>query len=125
MTRYPRQKNRARSRFHEILTVSALGATLALGVVATDQYVVAKRHAAAARVAAAAVSDEEIYTGSILYMPDSSNICHQWMFDNHNGQFSDNGYVNCERAFYQGSPDSPKQWSAARVRVISSGFRGE
>jgi hypothetical protein len=125
MTRYPRQKNRARSSFREILTVSALGATLALGVVAAEQYVVAKRHAAAARVAAAAVSDEEIYTGSILYMPDSSNICHQWMFDNHNGQFSDNGYVNCERAFYQGSPDSPKQWSAARVRVISSGFRGE
>jgi len=125
MTRYPRQKNRARSSFHEILTVSALGAMLALGVVAADQYVVAKRHAAAARVAAAAVSDEEIYTGSILYMPDSSNICHQWMFDNHNGQFSDNGYVNCERAFYQGSPDSPKQWSAARVRLISSGFRGE
>ncbi len=125
MTRYPRMKKLTRSNLHEILTLSALGATLALGVVATDQYVVANRHAAAARAAAVAASDEEIYTGSILYMPDSSNICHQWMFDNHNGQFSDNGYVNCERAFYQDSPDSPKQWSAARVRVISSGFRGE
>jgi hypothetical protein len=123
MTRFPRPaKSRARNSVHEILAVTAIGATLALGVVATDQYV-AKRHAVAARVAAA--GDDEIYTGSILYMPDSSNLCHQWLFDNHNGQFSDNGYVNCERAFYQGSPDSPKQWSAARVRVISSGFRGE
>jgi hypothetical protein len=126
MTRFPRSaKSRARNSVHEILAVTAIGATLALGVVATDQYVVAKRHAAAARAAAAAAGADEIYTGSILYMPDTSNICHQWLFDNHNGQFNDNGYVNCERAFYQGSPDSPKQWSAARVRVISSGFRGE
>jgi hypothetical protein len=57
--------------------------------------------------------------------PDTSNVCHQWLFDNHNGQFSDNGYVDCQRAFYQGSTDSPKQWSAVRVRVISTGFRGE
>jgi len=113
---------RARNGAQEILTVVAIGVTLGLGAFATDGYIAAQRHAAAAKPAAG--SDDEIYTGSILYMPDSSNVCHQWLFDNHNGQFSDNGYVDCERAFYQGSPDSPKQWSAARVRVISTGFRG-
>jgi hypothetical protein len=126
MSRFARpakKRPRAMNRAHEILAVVAIGVTLGFGAFATDGYIAAKRHAAAAKPAAG--KDDEIYTGSILYMPDTSNVCHQWLFDNHNGQFSDNGYVDCERAFYQGSPDSPKQWSAARVRVISSGFRGE
>ena len=125
MNRFPRpakKRARARNGVQEILTVVAIGVTLGFGAFATDSYIVAKRHVAAAKPAAG--SDDEIYTGSILYMPDTSNVCHQWLFDNHNGQFSDNGYVDCEQAFYQGSPDSPKQWSAARVRVISTGFRG-
>jgi hypothetical protein len=58
-------------------------------------------------------------------MPDTSNVCHQWLFDNHSGQFTDNGNVDCLRAAYRGALDGPKQWSAARVRVISTGFRGE
>ena len=99
----------------------AIGATLALGAVATDEFVTTKSRTAAA--AAAEPNDDEIYTGSILYMPDTSNICHQWLFDNHNGLFTDNGYVDCLRAAYRGAFDGPKQWSAARLRVISTGFR--
>jgi hypothetical protein len=119
----PAQKRaRARNGAHEVLAVVAIGVTLGLGIFAADGYIATERHAAVAKPAAG--NDDEIYTGSILYMPDTSNICHQWLFDNHNGQFTDNGDVDCERAFYQGSPDSPKQWSAARVRVISTGFRG-
>jgi hypothetical protein len=102
-----------------------MGAALALGVVATDEFITAQRKVAEAAVEAAAPSDSEIYTGSILYMPNTSNVCHQWLFDNRNGQLADNGSVDCQRAAYQSGFDQPKQWSAARVRVISTGFRGE
>jgi hypothetical protein len=30
--------------------------------------------------------------------------------------------VDCEHPYYQGGLDSPKQWSAARLRVIGNGF---
>jgi hypothetical protein len=84
--------------------------------------VIVTRQAAAVAVALAAVDDDDIYTGSILYMPDSGNACRQLLFDNQNGQFTDNGYVDCDRAAYRNDA-TPKHWSAARVRVISSGFR--
>jgi len=104
-----------------LVVAIAIGAVLALGAVATDQYIaVAKRAAAGGTYQAS--KDDGIYTGSILYMPDAaSNVCHQWLFDNQNGQFADNGKVDCERA-YRGL-DGPKHWSAARIQVISSGFR--
>ena len=69
-----------------------------------------------------AAKGDDIYTGSILYMPDTSNVCHQWLFDNQNGQFTDKGSVDCQEAADQ-SLDGPKNWSAARIRVISTGFR--
>ncbi len=97
----------------------AVAGALAVGALAADKYAAAQKLAAAA---ALAQSDDEIYTGSILYMPNEGNICRQLLFDNHNGRFTDNGYVDCERAFYQGSLDTPKQWSAARLRAISDGF---
>jgi hypothetical protein len=102
------------------VVVTAIGAMLALGALATDQFVTAAKRQAGAAVEAS--NDDGIYTGSILYMPDTSNICHQWLFNNQNGQFTDNGSVDCEQAEYQGL-DGPKQWSAARIRVISTGFR--
>jgi hypothetical protein len=126
MNRFPRpaeKRPRADSGLRHVLIIVGIGVTLALGALGAEGYMIAKHSKAAA--AAAKPNDDEIYTGSILYMPDTSNVCHQWLFDNHNGQFRDIGYVDCERAFYQGGPDSPKQWSAARVRVISTGFRGE
>lgn len=100
--------------------VIAIAAVLALGALATDRYVVAANRHVTGKAEAA--NDEDVYTGSILYMPDTSNVCHQWLFDNQNGQFTDNGIVDCERAAYQGL-DGPKQWSAARIKVISTGFR--
>jgi hypothetical protein len=106
----------------QVMVVVVIGATLALVALGTDELITAKHDKAAAAVAP---NDDEIYTGSILYMSDTSNFCHQWLFDNHNGQFTDNGAVDCERAAYRGALDGPKQWSAARLRVISSGFRGE
>ncbi len=125
MNRFPRPAS-ARSRHRTgsrqtLVAAIAVGAVLALSAVATDQYItVAKRQAAGGTYAA---KDDDIYTGSILYMPDAaSNVCHQWLFDNQNGRFADNGRVDCSSAAYQGS-DGPKRWSAARIKVISDGFR--
>lgn len=124
MNRLPRSSKThapARDRAHQAVIVLGIGATLALGLLATDEYVTVRQRTAAA--AAAAQSDDEIYTGSILYMPDEGNICHQVLFDNQTGLLTDNGNVDCERAAYQSTLDTPKRWSAARVRVISTGFR--
>jgi len=98
-----------------------MGALLGLGFVTTQQVITARQHTAAKR---ATSGDEDIYTGSILYMPDRGNGCRQIMFDNRNGQLTDNGYVDCEVAFSRSADEGPKKWSAARVRVISDGFRG-
>jgi hypothetical protein len=98
-----------------------IGLCLGAGAFEIGRYVTVTRQAAA-MAAASAAADDEIYTGSILYMPDSGNACRQLLFDNQNGQFTDNGYVDCDRAAYRGAA-TPKQWSIARVRVISSGFR--
>jgi hypothetical protein len=115
-----RPKPRLRERFRETTVVAAVGACLALGLLATGGYVTARHRPAAV---ASASSDDEIYTGSILYMPYEGRICRQFLFDNHTGRLSDNGSVDCERAAYQGADTGPKHWSFARMRVISTGFR--
>jgi len=103
----------------QTIVVLAIPVVLALGALGDKVYVTVQRQAAAA---ANAPSDDELYTGSILFMPDEGNICRELLFNNQTGRFSDNGYVECERAAYHGS-DEPKQFSSARARVISDGFR--
>lgn len=120
-TRHRRPEKRRSSAWNNVRQVFfvllALGTTLGLGALATDEYVaVSKRHAAAI------ANGDEIYTGSILYMPNTSDVCHQWLFDNRTGDLTDNGLVDCVRAAYRGF-EPPKRWSAARAQVISSGFR--
>lgn len=117
----------------QIAAVVAVGALLGVGLFASGQYIAARPHVSriatvAARVtgktatAGTAVGDADIYTGSILYMPEQGSTCRQLLFDNQTGRFSDNGYVDCVNAAYH-SPGEPKFWSAARARVISDGFR--
>jgi hypothetical protein len=121
----------------QTVAVIAIGAVLAVGLFATGKYVVMRQRAqepvriaaaasaatAASATAATAPSDDEIYTGSILYMPYEGRICHQLLFNNRSGRLTDNGYVDCVRAAYQGIDGQPRFWSAARARVISTAFR--
>jgi hypothetical protein len=51
------------------------------------------------------------------------NTCHQLYFNNQDGQFSDNGHVDCARAVADLSKDKPKNSSTARTEFISKGFR--
>lgn len=116
--RYARPSPRRRRGSRQVWAIVTIGLCLGAGAFGIGRYATVTRQAAAV-----AAADDEIYTGSILYMPDSGNACRQLLFDNQNGQFTDNGYVDCDRAAYRGANTTPKHWSAARVRVISSGFR--
>jgi hypothetical protein len=101
--------------------VIAIGAVLAAALFAIGEYVTNAQLAGSAATAAAAARDDKTYTGSILYMPDEGRTCHQLLFNNQTGRFTDNGKVDCVRAAYQSA--TPKGWSAARASVISAGFR--
>jgi len=117
-SRQAKSKPRSRDSSRQTVIVASIASALVLGGLASREYMIAKQ-----RATAAVPSDEEIYTGSILFMPDQGPICRQLLFDNQTGRFADNGMVDCARAAYQGASGTPKQWSAARVRVISDGFR--
>jgi hypothetical protein len=129
MSRFPRpakKPQRSGGAVRQVMVVISIGACLGVAAFGLEGYIALKHHQVAAKQAAAvAATDEEIYTGSILYTSDRGNLCRQLLFDNQNGQFTDNGVVDCERAAYHNVNEDAKHWSAARVRVISSGFRGQ
>jgi hypothetical protein len=131
-----RSKRRKRSRdgLRHVAVVVTIGAVLIAGLFAAGDYVVQQRGPTtikafmktapgAAKVASAPGNDDGIYTGSILYLPYEGTNCRQILFDNRNGRLTDKGYVDCQNAEAQSGISSPKQWSAARVKVISDGFR--
>jgi len=137
MDRYAHRYNarpRRRDSVRQIATVVAVAASLAVGLFAAGRYIAARplvghvmtaaAGGATTKTAAAgtAVGEDDIYTGSILYMPEEGGTCRQLLFDNQTGRFSENGYVDCVNAAYH-SPREPKLWSAARARVIANGFR--
>ena len=68
-------------------------------------------------------SDDEIYTGSILFVPDDGKVCRRVLFDNRTGQLSDGGRVDCESAYYRSPSAPPAQMSVARTQAISETFR--
>jgi len=118
-----RSKIRRRSRegARQTVVVVALSAFLSLGLLQIGGYVIPHQRPTAGQHAVAVVpSDDEIYTGSILFMPIEGRICHQLLFDNRTGRVSDNGNVDCERSEYSADP---KNWSFARARAISNAFR--
>jgi hypothetical protein len=121
--RLPNARSLGGSASRQTLAVVAIGVALALGALAFQEFSARQSAAAAAQWAKAdAAGNDEIYTGSIVYMPDEGGTCHQMLFDNQTGRFTDNGYVDCEGALYHGT-DGPKQWSTDRLHVISAGFR--
>lgn len=133
-----KRRRRNRDGAGQTAAVLVIGAALAAALFAGGKYVVMRTPAVPlpVRVATAkpavsqggvrvttAASNDEIYTGSILYMPFEGRVCHQLLFDNRNGNFTDNGTVDCLSAAYEGEDGVPRQWSSARARVISMAFR--
>jgi hypothetical protein len=123
ITRFPRPPKRRRRSWSALQQAAAasfaLVACLGIGILGTDEYV-ARRKAADA---AAAFRDEHRYTGSIVFYPNFGLTCHQLLFNNLDGQFTDNGYVDCARALYPAADATPKMLSAARTEVIRDSFR--
>jgi hypothetical protein len=128
-----KRHRRSGDGLRQTVVVIAIGASLAIGLFVAGNYVVTGQYAPAGMRAfgnaatgpavAGTANGDEVYTGSILYIPYDGASCRQLLFDNRNGRFTDNGSVDCAQASYQSGIGSPKQWSAARVKVISTGFR--
>jgi hypothetical protein len=127
-----KRRNSSRDGFRHVAVVIGFGAVLGSGLFAGG-YAVQQQfmpnllkaftgNGRGVAKAASAAGSGEIYTGSILYLPYEGSNCRQLLFDNRNGRFTDKGHVDCEEASQSGI-SSPKQWSAARAKVISEGFR--
>ena len=114
-----------RERPRQIVFVAAIGSVLAVGLFAAGELkgwqFLARGFGAKA---APAPNMDEIYTGSILYVPNEGTICRQLLFDNRTGRMHDKGLVDCEQAYYRGVGETALQWSNARAAVISQSFRG-
>jgi hypothetical protein len=122
--RQSKQRRKRRSRRSErarrIAAVAAVMAVLAAGLFAARETTVALWTPAKP---AATPSDDEIYTGAILFVPDDGKTCRRFLFDNRTGRLSYNGLVDCESAYYQNREGSPAQMSIARTQAISETFR--
>jgi hypothetical protein len=115
----PAKRRQARSTLRQgFIAVLALVTCVTLGVLGTDQFLTHRDVA----LADEAAGKGDIYRGSILFYPDTGNTCHQLFFNNQDGQFADNGRVDCTRAVAELSKDRPKNPSAARTEVIGKGF---
>jgi hypothetical protein len=110
-----RAKTRSRARSRLILVVASIGGVLATGLFATREIEIPRSPAVVVRVP----SDDELYTGSILFMPHQGTFCRQVLFDNRTGRLNDNGLVDCESAIYRSASSTPN----GRARTISEGFR--
>jgi hypothetical protein len=66
--------------------------------------------------------DENLYTGSILFISRRGD-CRQHLFDNLTGQIQDKGLVDCDDAAYGAAGRRAMKWSVARTDVIRAGFR--
>ena len=115
-----RKKSRSES-VRQSLGVVAVGVVFGTSLFAIADYSTVQHWV---RPATAARNAGEIYTGSVLYLPQEGRNCHQMLFDNQTGRFTDNGSVDCENAAYRGvNGNLSMQWSSARARVIADGFR--
>jgi hypothetical protein len=115
-----RKKSRSQS-IRQSFGVVAVGAVLGTGLFAIADYFTEQHWV---KPTTAARTAGEIYTGSVLYMPQEGRNCRQMLFDNNTGRFTDNGAVDCENAAYRGVDGNlTKQWSSSRTRVIADGFR--
>jgi len=122
--RRPKQRMKRRSGRSEvgrrIAAVAAVAAVLTAGWFAARETTI---ELFAPPKPAATPSDDEIYTGAILFVPDDGKTCRRFLFDNRTGRLSYDGLVDCESAYYQNRDVSPAQMSIARTQAISETFR--
>ena len=76
-------------------------------------------------VIAPIIDNDEIYTGSIVFVPPAGNSCWLRALDNRTGLMWDKGYVDCNDAV-QDAPGKPRRptMSGERMQAISKALRG-
>jgi hypothetical protein len=111
------QQKSDRSR---LLMVLAISMTIASAGLFATQHIDLKHSATQLKKTP---NDDEIYTGSILFVPNDGKICRQLLFDNRTGLINDNGLVDCAHAYYRSATDMQVS-AAGRAQIISESFRG-
>ena len=105
-----------------ILACGALGACLAVGVVVKTA-IGSPWSTAPEPQQQNLYTDEEMRTGSILFVSLRGNECQHNLFDNKTGQIWHSGYVSCDVALSKTGAEKQKAWSLARTEAIRGGFR--
>ncbi|HVX99353.1 MAG TPA: hypothetical protein VHA55_06140 [Pseudorhodoplanes sp.] len=100
------------------LALACLAAVIAFSLLVDSKDQGAMRESSAAHEP----TDEDIYTGSILFMPYNGNMCRQNMLDNRTGSIKEIGTVPCDVALSRLNAAQARAWSAARVDAIRDGF---
>jgi len=83
------------------------------------------RHHAKPKAVVPVPSSDELYTGSIYFVPSIGDYCWQRMLDNRNGDMWDIGYIDCEAVLEPQKPEpSPRRtMSGERMLAISRALR--
>jgi hypothetical protein len=107
--------------FHVLLAFAAL--LSAAGLIGRSMFEVASPPPR--QQVASTASDDQLYTGSITFVPPAGNDCWQRLLDNRTGQQWDKGTVPCDAA-PTGLISRPGRYTATeRVDAIRKGFRRE
>jgi len=86
----------------------------------------APRHPTKLAAATTVLNNDEIYTGSIYFVPLIGEHCWERMLDNRNGDMWDKGYVDCDEVLRPQKPatTSPRRsMSGERMLAISRALR--
>ena len=85
-----------------------------------------RHHAKASAVAVPVPSNDELYTGSIYFVPEIGDYCWQRMLDNRNGAMWDKGYVDCDSLLepQKPEPSQSRSMSSERMLAIGRALRG-
>ena len=71
---------------------------------------------------ASAKGNDDLATGSIVFVPLFGNNCRTRLIDNATWRIRDNGVVDCNAALSLSTHDRRIGWSAARLDVVRQGF---
>ncbi len=74
------------------------------------------------RTAVSINADDDLTTGSIVFVPVLGNRCRNRLIDNATWRIRDNGFVDCRAALAQSANVRRLQWSSPRIDVIRDGF---
>jgi hypothetical protein len=66
--------------------------------------------------------DDELATGSVIFVPVLGNNCRKKLIDNATWRIRDSGPVDCRAALARGANANESGWSTSRVDIIRNGF---